>query len=156
MVREIHSLPGRVRLHLTGWSGEGRSSIERSVGGLAGVRLASANSRTRNLLVQFDPSAVTAAEIRDAAERAVHECGSDGAIADSKYRAAFQVACYGIVAHVAVDVVFYTVAFAGPFGLVGHALGATHLAIDAFIWMATLASALWLLVRKPGAAAVTP
>jgi hypothetical protein len=137
-----------VRLHLSGWSGEGRSSIERSASRLAGVLSASANVRTRNLLVHFDPSVLTAEEIRLAAEQALIECRGAVPLQDSTYRAVFRVTCYGVVAHVAVDLTFYTIAFAGPFGMVGHAMGAAHLAIDSFIWLATLTSALWLLLAS--------
>lgn len=52
--RVVHSLPGRVRLRLSGWSGAAPRSVERVVCEIDGVRRAHASAHTRNLLVHFD------------------------------------------------------------------------------------------------------
>src|SRR5215469_12197467 len=52
----IHTLPGRVRVHLPGWSGQGKCSIEAQLREVAGVWSVKANPLTGNVLIQFDPS----------------------------------------------------------------------------------------------------
>jgi Cu2+-exporting ATPase len=56
--RVLHALPGRVRLHLSGWSGEGRTALEDSLRRVPGVQYARANSLTGNVVIHFDPRAV--------------------------------------------------------------------------------------------------
>src|SRR5687768_1394916 len=55
--RIVHSLPGRVRLELAGWSGERAHGLERRLRTLEGVRSASASPATRRVLVRFDTRA---------------------------------------------------------------------------------------------------
>ncbi|MBV9455518.1 MAG: hypothetical protein JOZ19_15600 [Rubrobacter sp.] len=53
----IHKLPGRVRVHLPGWEGQGQRALEarlRRMQGVSGVR---SSLLTRNVLVNFDPRA---------------------------------------------------------------------------------------------------
>ncbi len=52
----IHTLPGRVRVHLPGWSGQGKRSIEAQLREVPGVWSVQANPLTGNILIQFDPS----------------------------------------------------------------------------------------------------
>jgi len=54
--RVIHTLPGRVRVHLPGWSGQGKRSIEAHLREVPGVWSVQANSLTGNILIQFDPA----------------------------------------------------------------------------------------------------
>ncbi len=56
--RSVHSLPGRVRVHLPGSSPVDTSAIERRLSSLTGVRRARANAQTRNVLIEFDPTAL--------------------------------------------------------------------------------------------------
>lgn len=55
--RILHVLPGRVRLHLPGWSAYDREGLETRLGMLAGVRRVQANPCTGNVLVHFNPKA---------------------------------------------------------------------------------------------------
>src|SRR5437764_145137 len=55
----LHVLPGRLRVHLPGWSGNGRHLLEARLCRLPGVRRAEANPLTRNLLLCFDPQQTT-------------------------------------------------------------------------------------------------
>jgi cation-transporting P-type ATPase I len=52
----IHTLAGRVRVHLPGWSGQGRRSIEAQLREVPGVWSVQANPLTGNVLIQFDPA----------------------------------------------------------------------------------------------------
>ena len=54
--RVLHSLPGRIRVHLPGWSGQGKRDIEKQLRQVWGVRSVQANPLTGNILVQFDPA----------------------------------------------------------------------------------------------------
>src|SRR5687768_16445261 len=56
--RLIHGLPGRLRLHLPGWSGQGPRNIETQLRQLQGVRSAQANPLTRNVLIHYDMAAI--------------------------------------------------------------------------------------------------
>jgi copper chaperone CopZ len=54
--RVLHSLPGRIRVHLLGWSGQDKRGIEKQLRQVWGVRSVQANPLTGNVLVQFDPA----------------------------------------------------------------------------------------------------
>lgn len=53
--RLLHAVTGRVRVHLPGWSGQGKRLLEREVHRLQGIQRVQANPVTSNLLVIFDP-----------------------------------------------------------------------------------------------------
>ncbi|MBV9125290.1 MAG: haloacid dehalogenase, partial [Planctomycetes bacterium] len=55
--RIVHALPGRIRVHLPGWSGGGWRHLERQIRQVPGVRRAAANAVTGNILIGFDPQA---------------------------------------------------------------------------------------------------
>ncbi len=57
--RVIHSLPGRVRVHLPHFSDQDPGVLERRVCEVQGVQRVRANAHTRNVLVQFDRTAAT-------------------------------------------------------------------------------------------------
>ena len=52
--RVIHTTPGRLRVHIPGWSGQGERLLEAQLRQLQGVRSVRANPLTGNVLVQFD------------------------------------------------------------------------------------------------------
>ena len=51
----LSSIPGRIRVHLPHWPGNGQRCLERRVRTLPGVRRVEANSLTGNILINFDP-----------------------------------------------------------------------------------------------------
>src|SRR6266852_2915875 len=51
----IHTLPGRIRVHLPEWSGQGKRTIEAMLRQVQGVYSAQANALTGNILIYFDP-----------------------------------------------------------------------------------------------------
>ena len=53
--RVVHALPGRVRVHLPGWEGQGRRGIETQLRQVRGVSEVRSSPLTRNVLVRFDP-----------------------------------------------------------------------------------------------------
>jgi hypothetical protein len=50
-----HSIPGRVRIHLPHWPGQGGDALEQRLRRCPGVRSARANPLTGTVLVHFDP-----------------------------------------------------------------------------------------------------
>lgn len=67
--RVVHSLPGRVRLHLATWNGERASELEERLRRCRGVLSAEATPLTRNVLVRFDPRQTTLESVRITAGR---------------------------------------------------------------------------------------
>lgn len=54
--RVLHSVTGRIRVHIQGWSGLGQRSIEKQLHQIPGIRRIQANPATGNVLVIFDPT----------------------------------------------------------------------------------------------------
>lgn len=54
--RVLHTVAGRVRVHLQGWSGQGKRHIETRLRQMQGVERVQANPTTGNVLVVFDPA----------------------------------------------------------------------------------------------------
>src|ERR1700730_8370701 len=54
--RVLHTIPGRVRVHLPGWSGQGKRNIETRLREIQGVNRTQANSVTGNSMIQSDPT----------------------------------------------------------------------------------------------------
>jgi hypothetical protein len=55
--RLVHSLPGRMRMHLAGWSQAGQCAVEARLRQMPGVHSVRANPLTGNVLIHFDPTA---------------------------------------------------------------------------------------------------
>src|SRR5436309_1036204 len=58
--RLLHVLPGRIRVHLPEWRGDGQRRIERRLPALPGVRSVPGTPPPGNLLILFDPAATNA------------------------------------------------------------------------------------------------
>ncbi len=56
--RILHTLPGRIRVHLSQWSGKGKRRLEMQIRQVQGVRSVQANDLTHNVLIQYDPAAI--------------------------------------------------------------------------------------------------
>lgn len=54
--RVLHTITGRVRVHVPGWTGQGKQQIEAQLRQLDGVRRLQANPVTGTILVTFDPA----------------------------------------------------------------------------------------------------
>jgi cation transport ATPase len=55
-IHVLHSISGRLRMHLPAWEGCGKRSIETELRQLKGVQSIQANDLTGNILVQYDPA----------------------------------------------------------------------------------------------------
>src|SRR5947209_9375984 len=58
--RLLHALPGRIRVHLPEWQGDGQRNIERGLHALPGVRSVQITPLTGNVLIRFDPGSTNA------------------------------------------------------------------------------------------------
>lgn len=54
----LHAVPGRIRLHIPAWAGQGKRDVEEQVRQLPGVQRAQANALTGNMLILFDPHVI--------------------------------------------------------------------------------------------------
>src|SRR6266699_2334207 len=52
----LHTIPGRARIHVPEWSGQGKRTIETQLRQVQGIYSAQANSLTGNILINFDPA----------------------------------------------------------------------------------------------------
>ncbi len=59
----IHATPGRVRLHLPGWVGQGKHHLEMQLRQIPGIGKVQANPLTSNVLIHFDKNCITEAQI---------------------------------------------------------------------------------------------
>lgn len=64
-------LPGRLRIHLSGWRPTDRVTLERRLQLVPGVRTVRATPETGNILFLFDPSVTNAERLLSAAELAL-------------------------------------------------------------------------------------
>jgi cation-transporting P-type ATPase I len=63
----VHTLPGRVRLHLGAWDGSAPGVLERKLAALPGVRRASVSPSTCNVLVHYEMARTDVPQLRAAA-----------------------------------------------------------------------------------------
>src|SRR5690242_7175897 len=54
----LHAIPGRVRVHVPGWSGQGRRDIETRLRQIQGVLRVQANPLTGNMLISFNSTVI--------------------------------------------------------------------------------------------------
>src|SRR5579884_2915841 len=69
--RVLRALPGRLRVHLEGWDGEGAPALEQALRDIDGVLAASLRASTGNALIEFDARRTDAASVLDAAAAAI-------------------------------------------------------------------------------------
>ncbi len=75
--RILHAVPGRVRIHLPGWSKGDRGEIESRFREVAGVRHVRADALTGNVLIRFDPAVTSATILLALARRIAAGCRPD-------------------------------------------------------------------------------
>ena len=65
----IHALPGRLRVHLPGWSGQGKSSLETHIRRIKGVEHVQATPATGNILLSFDSAKINEPTLLESLQR---------------------------------------------------------------------------------------
>ena len=53
----LHTIPGRIRMHLPAWSGQGKRTLEAQLRKVPGIQRTEANTLTGNMLIHFDATA---------------------------------------------------------------------------------------------------
>ena len=149
-LRVLSLVPGRVRLHLPGWAGDGRHRLEAELRRARGVRSVQANPLTGNVLIHFDPQATTPEALLGVAARLRNgwPARGEGGRRGGRRRDLLRAGLRGLLGHALVDTLIYTVTFTQPFGLPLAGLGALHLGLDVVAWGVALAP-----VLGPGEAA---
>jgi hypothetical protein len=64
--RLLHAIPGRVRLHLAGWSGKDQKLIETNLRAIKGVHAVRVDTLTCNALIHFDCQTTSTATLLSA------------------------------------------------------------------------------------------
>src|SRR5258706_7497537 len=72
----LHTVPGRVRIHLPEWTGEGKRSLEANLRLVEGVIGVQANSIPGNILIQFDPIVTSERTLLTIADTLAREASS--------------------------------------------------------------------------------
>src|SRR5947209_5446532 len=75
--RVLHSLPGRLRVHVANGEGNGQQRLERRLRRIPGVQSVQWNDITGNALIRFDPHTSDAPAIVDAIVRLRAETNGD-------------------------------------------------------------------------------
>jgi hypothetical protein len=73
----VHSLPGRVRVHVAGWDGSDPDRLAAAIEGVPGVFQARASARTRNVLARYDQRKVDELKLLATIARAARGLKSD-------------------------------------------------------------------------------
>jgi hypothetical protein len=117
VVQVLHRLPGRVRLHLPGWSGQGPEELEQTLRRVPGVHAARADGLTGNVLIHFDFRAVGETELTAVLERAVSQARAKAPRHEPAPAGGLYGALRFVVRQVLSEVVFCAVVAVEPFGL---------------------------------------
>jgi hypothetical protein len=144
-LRVLSQLPGRMRLHLSGWTRGSAELIENRLGRINGVESVEANPLTRNILVHFDPLVMDAdvlvAKINvvvvelpdDEGSVSADECCSDQPA--NAGRSLLRVGVRGLLGHAVVDSLWFGAGFLGSaMGLPLAGLGPLHVLMDVAVW----------------------
>lgn len=75
--RVLHAIPGRVRMHISEWSGAGKRELETKLRRVEGVRSVQANAVTGNILIQYDPLITDEGNLVTIAGTLAHDVGDE-------------------------------------------------------------------------------
>ena len=156
-LRVLSLIPGRMRLHLPGWTARDLDEIEDRLGRVQGVKSVRANRLTGNVLIHFDPRTTDEQALLVDLPKMWH-----GLFAVQAHRAMaapregigqpvqgrgpvtsplVRVGVRGVLGHAAVDSVWFGVGFLGEaLGLPFAGLGSLHVLADVAVWGVALAS----------------
>jgi hypothetical protein len=158
-------VPGRVRVHLPGWTEENWEGIESRLRQINGVETVQANPRTGNALIYFDHRTTTEAKLlRELRQAWTSFIQSENVAAPrfslpTPHSTFLQVGVRGLLGHAAVDSLWFGAGFLGQsIGLPLAGLGPLHVIMDIVVWMMAFQSGLRnpvtsLAVRMPSESA---
>ncbi len=73
----LHAIPGRIRVHMPSWSGQGKRTLEAQLRQIQGIRSAEANTLTGNILIYFDATATDEQDILESVQALRLDTASD-------------------------------------------------------------------------------
>jgi hypothetical protein len=159
-LRILSRIPGRMRLHLAGWTADERDKLEARLGRVNGVARVRANPLTQNVLLYFDRGATEEQELLAEVQRAwnaLRSCApgttTGGAVCGERGPSLLlRIGLRGLLGHAAVDSLWFAAGFLGKaVGLPLAGLGPLHLLTDVVVWGAALGSARLDGAQAPGA-----
>lgn len=69
----VHTIPGRIRMHMPDWSGQGKRFLEAQLRKGPGIRGVEANALTGNILIHFDAAATNVEDISERVQRLLQD-----------------------------------------------------------------------------------
>src|SRR5918999_3136629 len=72
----LHSIPGRIRIHISDWQNLERSALEHRIRLIPGVGAVQANPLTRNVLIHFDPPGDGRERVLKLIDVVLRKCGA--------------------------------------------------------------------------------
>jgi hypothetical protein len=152
-LRVLSLTPGRMRLHLRGWTPGGVEHMEGRLGRVPGVERVQASRLTGNVLIRFDTRRTSPNQLLLAAAGAWEERIAEARRGEQPRpggrsgrgpgpSALVRVGVRGLLGHAAVDALWFGAGFLGrSAGLPLAGLGPLHVLMDVVVWGAALASA---------------
>lgn len=137
--RILSLIPGRMRLHLPGWTEGDAQRIEDHLRRVDGVQRVQANPLTRNILVRFDPRSTEKSMLLEklGGELTLYATGEDRAIFSPRvpHPSLVKVGVRGLLGHAIVDSLWLGAGFLGKaVGLPLAMLGPLHILMDIGVW----------------------
>lgn len=141
--RILSQTPGRMRVHLAGWTEEELARIEPWLRQLPAVESVQANRLTGNVLIRFDPqrieTAALLAMLQQPPEPELVPQEEPELVSSSTL---LKVGMRGVLGHAMVDALWFGAGYLGKrMGLPLAGLGPLHVLLDFVVWGAALTSA---------------
>jgi copper chaperone CopZ len=148
-------IPGRMRLHLQGWTAEETGAVEASLQRVKGVQRVQANPLTGNVLIHFDRRVIDEYRLRASLQTAwvgrldalpVKPTTGDGSRRpvegrEETHSSWVRVGVRGVLGHAAIDSLWFAAGFLGQsLGLPLAGLGPLHVVMDLAVWGMALRS----------------
>ncbi len=138
-LRILSQVPGRMRVHLLGWTQGDVKRIENRLRRVEGVKSVQANLLTGNVLIHFDHRSTDEKKILAelAQERTLFAARQDGPLFSppALRPSLLQVGVRGLLGHAIVDSLWFGAGFLGKaVGLPLAGLGPLHVLMDIGVW----------------------
>lgn len=151
-------VPGRMRIHLTGWTGKVAERIEKRFRQIKGIESVRVNPRTENVLIHFDCRTIKENRLLRELDMAWDECAEHPIIDPppssffAPHSPVIRAGVRGLLGHAVVDSLWFSAGFLGQsIGLPLAWLGPLHLLMDLAVWTMAFRS-----VKSRSAAQVGP
>jgi hypothetical protein len=141
-LRVLSLIPGRMRVHLSGWTAEDADELETRLCRVKGVERVQASPLTGNVLLRFDRCATEGQELLAEVQAVSDKFCAARQRSRPGMPLLLQVGLRGLLGHAVVDSLWFGAGFLGQaVGLPLAGLGPLHLLTDVALWGVTLGSA---------------